>query len=1043
MRAVLTLTTILAIACRASPPGNPNRAVGPGPGAGHLQGMVVESTWKYPLSDRTVVVGKQRTKTDARGAFTLEGVPAVYDLAILEPDASGVSIYMGLGRRDPVLIHHPTYRNRVIGAHTGTVTSTLSGVPDNTSDQFSALGEFLFPQGSLQQSYSRSGQPQRGPFPLQWNGPTSTAGRFVVIGTTLEPRDGGGGRLVFWSGDHRPVSLKEGEKLAIDVPVARISTVRIAAEVTVPDGYSLRELTHVFRFAGLHGEVRTVTADQKESRQGATTKLELEVPESKEGDAIRCLQASAGDHATWAEECGVAPGAPALLTLQTPPSLESPSEVDLANPSTKLSWTRFDQGVHELQLFDEQDDRIPMLRIFTSATTLAWPDLRWVGVALPERRIRYSCWLSAEGPFASIDEAVGPQGLAARFRKRVRGARTHYGLTFSPALPAPARETPPAPVDIAPPPETPPEPPEPDPRNPPPVPPTLAGRPDEVRFAHRGRGPSTLASRPAAGGVVLGEGWGCASFAHALGVDWQCWEANPSGSGAKPPQAWWVPWLRGQTTLEAGLDRLCAAAPPPQLTLRCWHRPRRGESAGRELPASAQWTNPRYTTWEEIERLDRTTGTFVGGTFACLRSSAGDLWCRGEDDRFGQLGAARHASGGGDDPAYLHVWPAQSVGLGTWHGCALAARGGLMNGAFVACWGRGDFGQLGGPARDVCLVDGANVPCARSPQTGPPIPGGGAVLGAGDLFTCVADFKGIQCWGANRDGFFGQPGSCPESLRGAWPTAHGPVPAPRAACAPKPVRLAGVTGFHPNFQVAPRALCFDREGWKCVGGLAKPIGVAVGGAALSPGSDASACTPGPAGVLCWGEAYSPPDAPGKLVPITPDPSPPPVAEHAVLESTLTKKWDDQCQARRGCPVTPMALPTCAPGLRARDRFQLLAARPTALMGTVVQVRGPLGVGRMSSRSHSVVATSTARTAPAPHSDNCGSGFDGPVVLGGAPRTLALEGLHCDGDDSLQCCNAPAYGQTVVASGRLQLRPKNGGGSQWTLAAVKLCSQARR
>lgn len=534
---------------------------------------------------------------------------------------------------------------------------------------------------------------------------------------------------------------------------------------------------------------------------------------------------------------------------------------------------------------------------------------------------------------------------------------------------------------------------------------------------------------PRASAVLLGEGWGCAAFGSEAGASWQCWDAGPA------PRAWSVPWLKDKG-LQSGPDRLCEFA-RPALTFRCWQRPARGQTEGEELPASWEWLNPNHAVWgkDTYTRSDRLVGTYVGGTFGCVQAvKDNNVWCLG-DDRFGQLGGSKPAPAPDakkDDPAFVqHLWPAWRPALGTWHGCAIAAPGGLAHGGHVTCWGRGDYGQLGAAAPDACTVDGATIACARSPVKGPAVHAPMAALGAGDLFTCVSTPEGISCWGADRNAFFGTPGSCPDALRNAWPTPHGTVQAPRAACSPSPVQVAGASGFQQWFQAGPRGLCFgDASGApRCVGGVPSPR-AGIARVAMSPGEDASACGLRDGDVVCWGEGYSPPDALDAPVPIAFEATTP-VGETAVVGPTDPTGWSAGCMIHRGCTLAPSPLTACAANVTPTDWAELLAS-VTALSGQLVSVRGVLGVsgGGM-----------TLMGCSAPDGRACCNHSNAQVVLGGASTTLSLEGFFCTGDESAQCCNAPAYGETVIATGRLEPLPGEVGPSQptWKLSGVSLCA----
>jgi hypothetical protein len=374
--------------------------------------------------------------------------------------------------------------------------------------------------------------------------------------------------------------------------------------------------------------------------------------------------------------------------------------------------------------------------------------------------------------------------------------------------------------------------------------------------------------------------------------------------------------------------------------------------------------------------------------------------------------------------------------LGTWHACALSApRGRSLHGDLaVACWGRGDHGQLGAPAPDKCTVDGKTIACARTPVRGPRVKDQMAVLGAGDLFTCVNSMEGTRCWGASRDGLFGVRGSCPESLRLAWPTPDGPVSAPNASCTTTPVSLPGVNGFDPHLRVSPRRIC---SGGRCFDGVPKPRDPKLTRYFVSPGSDASACAARGDGVICWGEKYSPPGAPDQPVPVVFEPLPS-LGDQAIIPGpdAAAAAGKARCQVQQPCRDPVKKLPACEgdndPG---RPVAEILAKTKT-LSGGVVRVRGALGVGALVPAVYSS-GMDWERPKCDPDVACCRSLWT-PVLVGGADGALSIEGMWCGGDESRVCCNAPAYGQTVIASGVLSREPQERKTVGWRLSNVSVC-----
>ena len=61
----------------------------------------------------------------------------------------------------------------------------------------------------------------------------------------------------------------------------------------------------------------------------------------------------------------------------------------------------------------------PSIRVLTASANAVWPDLSRIGVPFPQGA-GYQCGVTGLGPFATIDDAIGPDGLGAVIRRETR-----------------------------------------------------------------------------------------------------------------------------------------------------------------------------------------------------------------------------------------------------------------------------------------------------------------------------------------------------------------------------------------------------------------------------------------------------------------------------------------------------------------------------------------------------------------------------------------------------------------------------------------------
>jgi hypothetical protein len=401
----LSLSAILvagtaAVACGTSS----TTDLGSPPDTITVTGRVVDAALE-PLGGVAVMVGgKNPVTTDVTGRFTVGGVEAPYDAAVgLNALALGV-VYVGLTRRDPVLL---AWADGLVGPDThyadisGTVTGG-TGYPVPGNHQLTGVW-FESPQAT----FSIGADPWTGAYhmaQLSWQGPGTITGTIRVLQTHYDSTthlpmayDGYGTRT--------GVTVSSGGSLSgQDVAVSAVDTMTVAGTVTLPPDHAI--LSEILR-AGFGPAPTAPPGMNVVSAFYDTVSTFRYVAPRIPGATLSLQVAIMGGQGIGAVTVTSGNAGALSLDFPAPPELVAPADGAAGvTAGSSLTWHAQSGAIYMVTIYDPSAVSGMRLNVLTADTTLAVPDLGALGLSL-SRATSYGWLVETAAPFTSVDQAAG------------------------------------------------------------------------------------------------------------------------------------------------------------------------------------------------------------------------------------------------------------------------------------------------------------------------------------------------------------------------------------------------------------------------------------------------------------------------------------------------------------------------------------------------------------------------------------------------------------------------------------------------------------
>ena len=360
------------------------------------------------------------------GGFAFDRVSARYELWVDFEGEAPVTVYRGLARRDPVLVHSPSF---VTSLDAPERKATVSGI---------ARGDFAFPlaRGHAMSLYFLSdratgrwwmGQPggslgpRFGRMTVAWNGESSVSGTLLALGQYFESQE----RLSEAFLARRPLQLTDGGEASEELTLERLPIGRIAGEIKTraygTNGYL------AFRLSGNRGEIG----------------LECKLKPGRYACAVPDLSALGGEYCMSLvdgevgggriQQCGGTIGMEDFsLQIESAPKLDPLKQPGTVSKGTVLTWSGDEQAVYSVKIRPDVMKRVKWFEfeMFFVGPRLAWPDLAAYGIEAPTGH-RYTVKIARHYPYKSLDEMASLQGPLAQLASYRQAVSRDIELTLA------------------------------------------------------------------------------------------------------------------------------------------------------------------------------------------------------------------------------------------------------------------------------------------------------------------------------------------------------------------------------------------------------------------------------------------------------------------------------------------------------------------------------------------------------------------------------------------------------------------------------------
>jgi hypothetical protein len=256
---------------------------------------------------------------------------------------------------------------------------------------------------------------------LAWNGPETVSGQVVALGIFSTGPTG----VSYWVAN-QAISLTSGQDSVVDLALASPPLTHLTGTVDVPADYTIRYLQIGYRMAASGSFVGVV------NQLTSNPSFDYVVPQLAFAGSELCVIAGGSPATIQSVRCGVG-ATNVALTLQPAPTFSQPAGGVTVSRSAAFSWSAFADGIYDLDLEPSQvSANTPQIHVFSSSTSEKWPDGAPIGVVFANQ-MNYRCTIGAWGPYATIDDAVGPAGLSiAVGGERRTGVSAPIDVTIGP-----------------------------------------------------------------------------------------------------------------------------------------------------------------------------------------------------------------------------------------------------------------------------------------------------------------------------------------------------------------------------------------------------------------------------------------------------------------------------------------------------------------------------------------------------------------------------------------------------------------------------------